>query len=71
MLIFRSEEHVDEWCRQRDLPRGAVFDTATAWQLAYEWFARKAQPDWQRHTLEETEALFAKLGFTGAFWALR
>lgn len=71
MLIFRSEEHVDRWCRQRDLARGALLDPLTAWQLAYEWFRNKVKPDWRRHTLEETEALFKRLGLTDAFWSLR
>lgn len=71
MLIFRSEEHVDQWCRQHDLPRGATLTPDTAWQLAREWYQNKVKPDWRRHTLEEAEALFARLGLTSDFWNLR
>ena len=28
-------------------------------------------PDWRRHTLEETEALLESIGLTDAFWNLR
>jgi hypothetical protein len=33
--------------------------------------ARTRDPAWRRRTIEETEAIFAKLGFTSAFWSLR
>ena len=71
MLLFRDEEHVDRWCAMRDLPRGAAMTPAQTWRLAYGWYRNKAQPDWRRHTLEETEALLEETGLTGAFWALR
>ena len=41
------------------------------WRLARGWYADKLRPDWRRHTLEETEALLAEVGLTGAFWNLR
>jgi hypothetical protein len=40
------------------------------WTLARAWYARTLEPDWQRHTLEEAEALFAGLGLCGDFWRL-
>lgn len=71
MLLFRDEEHVDRWCRARDLNRGAVFTPDQGWQLAYGWFKDKLKPDWRRHTVEETEALLAAVGLEGPFWKLR
>ncbi len=47
----------------------AAFETR--WTLARAWYARKLEPDWRCHTLEEAEALFADLGLTGEFWRLR
>jgi len=39
MLAFRSEAHVDAWCEQRGLERGAVFPLETCWRLAQAWYA--------------------------------
>lgn len=71
MLLFRDEEHVDRWCRARDLNRGAVFTPDQGWQLAYGWFKDKLKPDWRRHTVDEAEALLAAVGLEGPFWKLR
>ncbi len=72
MLLFRSEEHVDHWCRQWSMERGALLALQTAWELARAWYAAdRRNPAWRRRTLEETEALFTQLGLGGAFWALR
>jgi hypothetical protein len=70
MLAFRSEAHVDRWCRARRLPRGAVFSLDQAWQLAQEWYADRMAPDWRRRTPAEAEAVFASIGLTGSFWKL-
>lgn len=72
MLLFRSEEHVDRWCRTWRMEHGAAFSLETAWRLAVAWCGPdRREPDWRRRTVEETEALFEELGLTGAFWALR
>ena len=41
------------------------------WRLADGWCRNKVRPAWQRHMLEETEALLAAAGLTGASWNLR
>jgi hypothetical protein len=72
MLFFRSEEHVDRWCAQWRLSRGAVLTLGQGWRLAQAWFGEDRRiPQWRRRTVDETEALFAELGLTGDFWALR
>ena len=71
MLLFRDEEHVDRWCRARDLNRGALFTPEQGWQLALGWFRDKLKPDWRRHTIEEAEALLTSVGLEGPFWKLR
>lgn len=71
MLLFRSEEHIDQWCAFRELPRGGIMSVDQCWQLALAWYSEKASPSWKRRTLDETEALFAEIGLTGDFWQLR
>ena len=71
MLLFRSEEHIEPWRRQRNLPRGAVLSLDQAWRLARAWYADRLDPGWRRKTVDEAEALFAELGLHGPFWSLR
>jgi hypothetical protein len=68
MLLFRDEEHVDRWCRARELPRGALLTPEQGWRLAHGWFKDKLKPEWRRHTGAETEALLAEVGLRGDFW---
>ncbi len=71
MLLFRAEEHIENWRRQWNQPRGATLTIDQAWRLANAWYPNKMDPDWRRATLDETEALLANLGLTGPFWNLR
>jgi Alkylmercury lyase len=72
MLLFRSEEHIDRWCAQWVLSRGAILSMDQAWGLATAWFsANRAAPEWSRPPVETVEKLFVSLGFTGGFWRLR
>lgn len=70
MLAFRSEAHVDRWCRTRKLPRGAVFTLDQAWRLAQAWYTDRLSPQWLRRTPQEAEDVFAGIGLTGSFWSL-
>jgi Alkylmercury lyase len=72
MLLFRSEEHVDRWCATWCLPKGALLTLEEGWNLARVWYGEdRRDPAWRRRTLDETEAVFAELGFTSDFWNLR
>jgi hypothetical protein len=70
MLAFRSEAHVDRWCEQRRLDRGAVFPLETCWQLARAWYGDRLSPDWRRRMPTDAEAVFAGMGLAGDFWSL-
>jgi hypothetical protein len=72
MLCFRSEEHVNRWCRSRRSARGATLSLEQMWGLAQAYYGPdRRDPAWRRKTLEETEAVFASLELTSAFWDLR
>jgi Alkylmercury lyase len=70
MQAFRSEAHVDRWCAQSGIARGAAFPLETAWRLADAWFRDRLSVDWRRRSAGEAEELFAALGLTGPFWKL-
>jgi len=68
MLLFRSEEAVDDWCRARSVSRGAVLTLPQVWDLAQAWYANRLSPGYRGRTLAEAEAIFARLGLSGPFW---
>ena len=70
MLLFRSEEHVERWCRQWNLSRGAVLTPQTCWRLARGWFHDRLTLDFRRRIPQEAQGLFTELGLTSDFWRL-
>ena len=70
MLAFRSEAHVDGWCEQTGVARGASFPLETAWRLADAWYSDRLSPDWRRRSPAEAQRVFAELDLTGEFWTL-
>jgi Alkylmercury lyase len=71
MLLFRSEEHAEDWSRSQGTPLGAFLTLQQQWELARVWYADRRSPGWRRRTPEEAEAVFASIGLTGDFWRLR
>ncbi len=68
MLLFRSEEHVDRWCRARGLPKRPLVALGQLWQLALAWYENRLTEESRRPAAEEMVAIFASLGLVGAFW---
>ena len=71
MLLFWSEEHVEKWCGDWNLPRGSVLSLDQCWRMAEEWYGPdRREPERRRRTVDETETLFTELGLTSPFWRL-
>jgi hypothetical protein len=70
MLLFRSEEHVDRWCRKRNVSRGAILSIPQLWGLAEAWHGDRLSEQWRRKTPAEAEAIFSEHGLIGPFWKL-
>jgi hypothetical protein len=68
MLFFRSEEQVDEWCRERGLPRRPILSLEQLWSLAVAWYDNRLSPEARRPAPEEIRRIFAGIGLTGPFW---
>ncbi len=71
MLLFRSEQHVERWCKQWNRPRGGTLSLAQGWQLAQEWYADRLSPNWRPKTADEAQAAFTRIGLAGDFWRLK
>jgi len=71
MLFFRSEEHVEKWCKDWRFERGAVLSLCQCWELARTWYGPdRRDSQWRRFTPQEAQEIFHRLGLTGAFWQL-
>jgi Alkylmercury lyase len=70
MLLFRSEQHVDNWCRQWNRPRGGTLSLQQGWKLAQLWYGDRLKPEWQPMAAGEAQAVFAEVGLIGEFWKL-
>jgi hypothetical protein len=68
MLLFRSEEHVDRWCRMRNLPKRPLISLPQLWELAVAWYSNRLTPEARRPMGEEIRAIFDGLGLTDSFW---
>ena len=68
MLLFRSEEHIDRWCRVHDVPRGPVITLEQIWELAVAWYSNRLTLEARRPMGAEIAAIFERLGLTGPFW---
>lgn len=70
MLLFRSEEHLERWTREQELPPGRTLSLPQQWDLAREWYSNRMDPEWRRRTPEEAEEVFGRVGLKGDFWRL-
>lgn len=53
------------------MAKGVVLPIDRVWQLAGRWYAGRGDEAWTPRSPEATEAVFASVGLTGDFWALR
>jgi len=66
MLLFRSEEHVEQLGKTKD----AFMTPEQMWRLADTWYRDRDDPTWRRRSAEEVEEVFAEIGLGGEFWQL-
>jgi hypothetical protein len=50
--------------------RGATMTLEQCWKLSQLWYPERLSPGWRRSNSAETQAVFAEVGLTGAFWLL-
>ena len=68
MLLFRSEEHVERWCRKRGLPRRPLVSLDQLWELARAWYASRLTPEARRPMGAEIQEIFDRIGLRDPFW---
>jgi len=68
MLLFRSEEWIDKWCKRNNLERGEVLSVAQVWELSKLWYHDRLSLDYHGRTVAQAEEIFRQAGLTSAFW---
>jgi hypothetical protein len=68
MLLFRSEDELEAWCRATGEPRGETVPLVQVWALAQAWYGDRLYPAFRGRTVEQAQAIFAGVGLTSAFW---
>lgn len=68
MLLFRSEEEVDQWAIETGNLRGESVPLMTVWELGKDWYRDRLDPDFRGLTPERVRAHFNRHGLTSEFW---
>jgi hypothetical protein len=68
MLLFRSEEMIDHWCKKMNLERGEVLSLQKVWDLSKLWYHNRLSPDYHGRSIEQVAEIFRQVGLTSTFW---
>jgi len=68
LLLFVDEEHVDRWCTEQSIAKGAVVPLEQVWRLAGPWYGNRLDEDWEPRTADTMQKLLTDAGLTGDFW---
>ena len=68
MLLFRSEDTLDKWCRANGAPKRPLVSIDQLWHLAVTWYENRLTVDSRRPGPDEMVAIFASIGLIGPFW---
>ncbi|HEX9839565.1 MAG TPA: hypothetical protein VGA72_09470 [Anaerolineales bacterium] len=68
MLLFRSEEWIERWCKKNNLERGEVLSVDQVWELSKLWYHDRLSMEYHGRTVEQAEEIFRQAGLTSAFW---
>jgi hypothetical protein len=70
MLLFRSEEEIDDWCARHERPRGGIVRAGRLHELARRWYGDRLDPGWRPRAAQESQAILSAVGLVGPFWDL-
>ena len=66
--IFCDEQCVDAWLTANAADKGAMFDLATLWRLASDWYSGRLERGYRRREPVAAADYFRGAGLTGPFW---
>ena len=69
-LVFKNEDAVTAWSQKHQIPRGDIQPIEKIWHFSKEWYGQHLNPNWQKWTIAEAKAIFAKHGLVHPIWDL-
>ncbi|MBK6793427.1 MAG: hypothetical protein IPG80_13035 [Anaerolineales bacterium] len=70
MLLFRSEEWVDKWCKRNNLERGEMLSIQQVWELSKLWYGNRMSLEYHGRSMEQVAEIFKQAGLMSKFWYL-
>lgn len=70
MLMFESEQDIDDWCARHGMNKGDVQPIENIWAFSKVWYGNHLNPNWVKWTVDEAKAIFEQFGLTDAIWAM-
>jgi hypothetical protein len=70
MLLFDSEQSVDDWSIAARIPRGDTRPLAVVLEFAKAWYGQHLQPDWTKWSAAEAAILFKQFNLDGPIWQI-
>ena len=70
MLLFRSDEWVDKWCKWHNLERGEILSLQQVWELSKLWYGNRMSLDYHGRSMEQVAEVFKQAGLGSKFWYL-
>jgi hypothetical protein len=70
MLLFRSEEWVDKWCKRHNLERGEMLSLGQVWELSKLWYGNRMSLEYHGRSMEQVAEVFKQAGLKSKFWYL-
>lgn len=68
MLLFRSEDTIEQWCKEHASPVRPKINVDQLWYLAVKWYENRLTIDSRRPAPDEMVAIFSGIGLKGPFW---
>ncbi|MBN8581417.1 MAG: hypothetical protein J0L96_12160 [Anaerolineae bacterium] len=68
MLLFRSEEWVDKWCKRNNLERGEMLSIQQVWELSKLWYGNRILLEYHGRSMEQVADVFKQAGLKSKFW---
>ena len=68
MLLFRSEEWIDVWCKRNNLERGEILTIQQVWELSKLWYQDRLSVDYHGRGVEQAQEIFKQADLKSKFW---
>jgi hypothetical protein len=70
MLLFESENQIDQWCHRHNIPKGDIQPINKIWEFSKAWYGNHLNPDWKKWTSEEAIQIFEKFDLVSETWKI-